>query len=79
MGLNRIGLGEDASRIADKYVSTVKNVFEKTGRILEKYDGLTNGRSRGHERMRNDAYDGLDSRRLPLFRRKRKVKAGFRY
>ena len=68
MGLKRIDLGEDASRIADKYVSTVKNVFEKTGRILEKYDGLT-----------NDAYDGLDSRRLPLFRRKRKVKAGFRY
>lgn len=41
MGLKRIGLGEDASRIADKYVSTVKNVFEKTGRIWEKYDGLT--------------------------------------
>lgn len=41
MGLKRIGLGEDASRIEDKYASTVKNVFEKTGRIWEKYDGLT--------------------------------------
>ncbi len=41
MGLKRIGLFGDALRIADKYVSVVRNIFEETGRLWEKYDALT--------------------------------------
>ncbi len=41
MGLKNIGLNEDATRIADKYVTVVREVFEETGRLWEKYDALT--------------------------------------
>ena len=41
MGLREIGLRDDASRIAGKYVSTARHVFEETGRLWEKYDALT--------------------------------------
>ena len=41
MGLKRIGLLGDALQIADKYVSVVRNIFEETGRLWEKYDALT--------------------------------------
>ena len=41
MGLKNIGLDEDASRIAGKYVSVVKKIFDETGRLWEKYDALT--------------------------------------
>jgi alpha,alpha-trehalase len=37
-GLDRAGLSEDADRVADKYVSTLRAVFEKTGSLWEKYD-----------------------------------------
>lgn len=38
MGLKDIGLIADAKRIAQKYNTVVSNIFEKTGRIWEKYD-----------------------------------------
>jgi len=38
--LQQLGLNEDARRIAQKYVGLVDRVFEKTGRIWEKYDGV---------------------------------------
>lgn len=41
MGLKRIGLFEAAKRVAEKYVSTVEKIFEKTGRLWEKYDAVT--------------------------------------
>lgn len=41
MGLKRIGLFDDAKRVAEKYVLTVEKVFEKTGRLWEKYDAVT--------------------------------------
>ncbi len=41
MGLKRIGLLGDALRIADKYISVVRSIFEETGRLWEKYDALT--------------------------------------
>lgn len=37
-GLKKIGLDEEADRIARKYVDTVERVFEKTGKLWEKYD-----------------------------------------
>lgn len=37
-GLYRIGLTEDATRIAGKYMRTVEKSFEKTGQLWEKYD-----------------------------------------
>ena len=40
-GLKRIGLLEDAKRIAKKYNDAVSYNFEKTGKIWEKYDALT--------------------------------------
>ena len=41
MGLKRTGLTDDARRIAEKYNSVLKDVFEKTGRLWEKYDAST--------------------------------------
>lgn len=41
MGLKKIGLPDDAKRIAEKYVDVVRAVFEETGRLWEKYDALT--------------------------------------
>ena len=41
MGLKNIGLDEDAKRIATKYVSVARNIFDETGRLWEKYDALT--------------------------------------
>lgn len=41
MGLKNVGLDEDARRIAEKYVSAVRNIFDETGRLWEKYDALT--------------------------------------
>ncbi len=41
MGLKNIGLDKDATRIANKYVSVAKKIFEETGRLWEKYDALT--------------------------------------
>lgn len=41
MGLKNIGLDKDASRIAEEYVSVIRKIFEKTGRLWEKYDALT--------------------------------------
>ncbi|MBQ8405293.1 MAG: hypothetical protein IJX09_01455 [Clostridia bacterium] len=38
VGLKRIGMAEDARRVADKYLATVDAVFEKTGSLWEKYD-----------------------------------------
>ena len=38
VGLKRIGLDEDANRIADKYIQTVERCFEQTGALWEKYD-----------------------------------------
>lgn len=37
-GLRRIGLEEDARRIATKYVETVERCFEQSGTLWEKYD-----------------------------------------
>ncbi len=42
-GLKNIGLNSDAKRIAKKYNDVVYDVFEKTGRIWEKYDAATGG------------------------------------
>lgn len=41
MGLKNIGLDGDAKRIADKYVTVARKVFNETGRLWEKYDALT--------------------------------------
>ena len=41
MGLKNVGLDDDAKRIASKYVSVVKKIFDETGRLWEKYDALT--------------------------------------
>lgn len=38
IGLKRIGLKEDAERIARKYLDTVDKCFEQTGSLWEKYD-----------------------------------------
>lgn len=38
VGLKRIGLTEDANRIAEKYMQTVERCFEQTGALWEKYD-----------------------------------------
>ena len=40
LALRRLGLKNDAQRIARKYISLVDSVFERTGRIWEKYDGV---------------------------------------
>ncbi|MBP5466401.1 MAG: hypothetical protein J6Y43_02420 [Clostridia bacterium] len=41
--LKRLGLFDDAKRIAGKYINTVDNNFIKTGRLWEKYDAITGG------------------------------------
>lgn len=41
MGLKNVGLNADAKRIAEKYVNVVRNIFDETGRLWEKYDALT--------------------------------------
>lgn len=41
MGLKNVGLNADARRIAEKYVNVVRNIFDETGRLWEKYDALT--------------------------------------
>ena len=41
MGLKNIGLNEEATRIAGKYVAVVRKVFDETGRLWEKHDALT--------------------------------------
>lgn len=41
MGLKNVGLNADAKRIAGKYVDVVRNIFDETGRLWEKYDALT--------------------------------------
>ncbi len=41
MGLKNIGLDGDATRIAEKYVSVARKIFDETGRLWEKYDALT--------------------------------------
>ncbi len=38
LALKNVGLKEDAERIKNKYISTVDNVFEKTGELWEKYN-----------------------------------------
>lgn len=38
VGVKRIGLVEDANRIAEKYLHTVESCFEQTGALWEKYD-----------------------------------------
>lgn len=43
MGLKKIGLTEDADRVAKKYLSVASNIFEETGRLWEKYDA-SNGK-----------------------------------
>lgn len=40
LGLLRVGLSEEAKRIAGKYVDTVEKCFEETGLLWEKYDGV---------------------------------------
>lgn len=40
-GLKNIGLDDDAKRIAKKYVDVLRRIFEKTGRLWEKYDAAT--------------------------------------
>ncbi len=37
-GLDNYGFTDDAQRIAKKYITTVENVFEKTGELWEKYN-----------------------------------------
>ena len=41
--LKELGLTEDAKRIAQKYVGTIDEDFEKTGRLWEKYDAVRGG------------------------------------
>ena len=43
MALKRLGLIEDAERIAKKYMAAVDDSFIKTGRLWEKYDATTGG------------------------------------
>ena len=38
--MQKIGLKEDAKRLAEKYLSTVQKSFKKTGQLWEKYDAL---------------------------------------
>lgn len=42
VGLDKYGFKEEAKRIAQKYISLVDKVFEKTGNLWEKYD-IVNG------------------------------------
>ena len=42
-GLLRIGLVDEAKRIAGKYVAAVDRCFEETGKLWEKYDALRGG------------------------------------
>ena len=39
-GLQRIGLKEEAKRLAKKYCDTVEKCFEETGLLWEKYNAL---------------------------------------
>ena len=41
--LKRLGLNEDAKRLAKKYNTTLENNFVKTGRLWEKYDAVSGG------------------------------------
>jgi len=41
IGLKRLGLDEEAERISKKFVKVVDTNFKETGKIYEKYDGLT--------------------------------------
>lgn len=41
--LNRLGLYEDANRIAEKYLRTVDGNFKATGRLWKKYDAVSGG------------------------------------
>ncbi len=41
--LKRLGLKEDAKRIAGKYMKTLEENFVKTGRLWEKYDAIAGG------------------------------------
>ena len=41
VALKNVGLYEDATRIAKKYMSTIEKNFERTGIIWEKYDAIT--------------------------------------
>jgi alpha,alpha-trehalase len=41
--LKNYGLIEDAKRVAEKYLNTVRRNFEKTGKLYEKYNGDTGG------------------------------------
>ena len=41
--LKRLGLYEDAKRIAKKYMRAMDENFVKTGRLWEKYDAVTGG------------------------------------
>ena len=43
VGLKRVGLMEDAERIAKKYLNTVEKCFEQTGSLWEKYDASEGG------------------------------------
>ncbi len=43
MGLRKIGLNEEAERIAQKYNAAVLNNYLRTGKIWEKYDAVTGG------------------------------------
>ena len=39
-GLQKIGLEEDAKRLAEKYTFTVQKSFATTGQLWEKYDAI---------------------------------------
>ena len=40
-GLDRYGYKADAKRIAEKYVKSIDSIYERTGNIWEKYNGIT--------------------------------------
>lgn len=46
---NRVGLVDDARSIREKYLSVISDVFNRTGKIYEKYDAITGDRTTFNE------------------------------
>lgn len=43
VALENYGMRENALRVAEKYVNLIENNFDKTGKLFEKYNGITGG------------------------------------
>ena len=41
MALDRYGYKDDARRIAEKYVRSIDSIYQSTGNLWEKFNGIT--------------------------------------